>query len=67
MKGRNHKTNRKSDDPYFCTYTDEELEFLKAIDKYKSDYHRMYPNCKEVLYVAKCLGYKKVIDESNKS
>ncbi len=41
-------------------YSDEELAFLKAIDKYKREQRRPYPSWREVLDIAKSLGYRKV-------
>lgn len=68
-QGRSSKNrNLRSQDHFFHeSYTGEELEFLKAIDKYKNDYQRPYLNYREVLYIAICLGYKKVIDKSAES
>jgi hypothetical protein len=40
-------------------YTDEELEFMRAIDKYKSLNNRPHPTLCEVLAVAKALGYRR--------
>lgn len=40
-------------------YTDDELEFLKAIEKYKRDHNRPHPTWHEVLAVLKSLGYEK--------
>lgn len=40
-------------------YTAEELEFLKAIDRYKRLHRRPHPNWAEVLRVARDLGYRK--------
>ena len=40
--------------------TPEELEFLKAIERYQRYYERRYPSWREVLFVAHCLGYRKV-------
>lgn len=41
-------------------YSSDELEFLKAMDRYKRQYHRPNPTCCEVLAVLKTLGYRKV-------
>jgi hypothetical protein len=41
-------------------YSDEELDFLRAIDAYKRINGRPYPTWPEVLAVAKSLGYRKV-------
>ncbi len=44
-------------------YTDEEFEFLKAMDRYKRDYHRPNPTCCEVLAVLMSLGWRKVVPD----
>jgi len=41
-------------------YTDEEFEFLKAVDKYKREKRRPFPTCSEILAIARALGYRKV-------
>lgn len=41
-------------------YTDDEVEFMKALDKYKRDNRRPFPTCSEVLEVLFKLGYCKV-------
>lgn len=38
----------------------DELEFLQAIEAYQRQYGRRYPTWREVLFVARCLGYRKV-------
>jgi hypothetical protein len=43
-------------------YTDEEREFLLAMDRYKRAYRRPYPTWREVLHVLKCLGWRKVAE-----
>ena len=40
--------------------TDEQFEFIKAVDKYKRLHSRPFPSLTEVLEIAKRLGYKKV-------
>lgn len=40
-------------------YTDEEREFMIALDRYKRENHRPHPTCVEVLQVLKNLGYSK--------
>lgn len=40
-------------------YTDEEREFMMAMDRYKREAHRPYPDCRDVLRVARQLGYRK--------
>jgi hypothetical protein len=43
-----------------CNYTDEEREFLQAIDRYKRAKRRPYPTWREVLNVLRGLGWRKV-------
>ncbi len=40
--------------------TAEQVEFGKAMDRYKREYNRPYPNWIEVLNVARSMGYRKV-------
>jgi hypothetical protein len=45
--------------------TDEEREFLRAIDGYKRHWGRVYPTWLEVLAVVKHLGYRRAdVDEA---
>jgi len=41
--------------------TPEEFEFLKAIERYQRLHERRYPTWREVLFVIRCLGYRKVV------
>lgn len=41
-------------------YSDDELEFLKAIDRYKRENDRPNPSWREVLQIAHSLGYRKM-------
>jgi hypothetical protein len=40
-------------------YTDEEREFLVALERYRQSRHRRFPSCREILQVIKSLGYEK--------
>lgn len=40
----------------------EELEFLRAIERYQRKYRRRYPSWREVLGVLRSLGYRKVAE-----
>lgn len=40
--------------------TDEEWEFMKAMEAYKKRWRRRYPSWREVLFVLHCCGYRKV-------
>jgi hypothetical protein len=43
-------------------YTAEQLEFMKAMEKYQKETGRKFPTCSEVLQVAISLGYRKVTE-----
>ncbi len=60
---RREKVNRRRQiDPTTCErdYTDDEVEFMHALDRYKRTSGRMFPTCSEVLEVLRDLGYRKV-------
>lgn len=42
-----------------CDISDDEWEFMKAIAAYQKRWNRRYPSWREVLHVARCLGYRK--------
>ncbi len=52
---------RRQIDPTTCErdYTNEEVEFMHALDAYKRTSGRMFPTCSEVLEVLKGLGYQR--------
>jgi hypothetical protein len=59
---RRVKVNRRRQiDPTTCErdYTEEEIEFMGALDAYKRSSGRMFPTCSEVLEVVRNLGYEK--------
>ncbi|MCC6126773.1 MAG: hypothetical protein IT426_17560 [Pirellulales bacterium] len=59
---RRAKVNRRRQiDPTTCErdYTQEEIEFMRALDDYKRANGRMFPTCSEVLEVIHKLGYEK--------
>ena len=45
--------------------TDEQFEFLMAIDQYRRKNKRSFPTWTEVLEVVKALGYRKVAEPSS--
>jgi hypothetical protein len=60
---RRQKVNRRRQiDPTTCErdYTDQEVEFMNALDDYKRKSGRMFPTCSEVLEVFRSLGYVKL-------
>ena len=57
------KVNRRRQiDPTTCErdYTDDEVEFMNALDDYKRKSGRMFPTCSEVLEVIRSLGYVQI-------
>ncbi len=50
---------RRQIDPTTCErdYTDEEIEFMQALDAYKRVSGRMFPTCSEILEVIRDMGY----------
>lgn len=50
---------RRQIDPTTCErdYSNDELEFMRALDDYKRSSRRMFPTCSEVLEVIRSLGY----------
>src|SRR5207253_5985915 len=62
-KERRHLGERRRQvDPTTCErdYTDDEIEFMKAMDQYKRSNRRPFPTWREVLEVLRSLGYRKV-------
>ena len=60
---RRQKVNRRRQiDPTTCErdYTENEVEFMNALDDYKRKSGRMFPTCSEVLEVIHALGYIKL-------
>ena len=52
---------RRQVDPTTCEkdYSDEEIDFMKAMDLYKRSNRRPFPTWSEVLEVLRSLGYRK--------
>lgn len=53
---------RRQIDPTTCErdYTDAEIEFMTAMDRYRRESGRPFPTWSEVLEVVRSLGYQKV-------
>ena len=53
---------RRQIDPTTCErdYTNDEIEFMHALDAYKRANGRMFPTCSEILEVVRSLGYERV-------
>ena len=58
---RRKVTRRRQIDPTTCErdYTEEEIEFMHALDRYKRSSGRMFPTCSEILEVIRNLGYER--------
>lgn len=63
LERREKVARRRQIDPTTCErdYTDEEVEFMRALEQYKRTSGRMFPTCSEVLEVLRGLGYAKGI------
>lgn len=61
LQRREKVSRRRQIDPTTCErdYSDDELEFMHALDRYKRTSGRMFPTCSEVLEVIRALGYSK--------
>lgn len=61
LQRREKVSRRRQIDPTTCErdYSDEEVEFMHALDTYKRTSGRMFPTCSEVLEVIRGLGYVK--------
>ena len=53
---------RRQIDPTTCErdYTNDEIEFMQAMDDYKRKSGRMFPTCSEILEVVRSMGYERV-------
>ena len=53
---------RRLVDPTTCEkeYSEDEIDFMRAMDQYKRDNRRPFPTWSEVLEVLTALGYRKV-------
>jgi hypothetical protein len=63
---RRRAERRRQIDPTTCErdYSDEEIDFMKAMDTYKRRSGRQFPTWSEVLEVLKSLGYRQVAEPS---
>lgn len=59
IEKREKVQRRRQIDPTTCErdYSDQEVEFMNAMDEYKRTSGRMFPTCSEVLEVIRDLGY----------
>jgi hypothetical protein len=66
IQRREKVSRRRQIDPTTCErdYTDDEVEFMNAMDQYKRTSGRMFPTCSEILEVIRGLGYEKRAPEA---
>jgi len=59
LERREKVARRRQIDPTTCErdYSEQEVEFMNALDVYKRQSGRMFPTCSEVLEVIRDLGY----------
>ena len=57
LENSNETTRRRKIDPTTCErdYSNEEMEFMDALDLYKRKSGRMFPTCSEILEVVRDL------------
>jgi hypothetical protein len=62
--GKDRRERRRQIDPTTCErdYTDDEIQFMKAMDQYKRDNRRPFPTWSEVLEVLRSMGYRRVAE-----
>ncbi|QDU87500.1 hypothetical protein Pla175_08620 [Pirellulimonas nuda] len=62
LERRKKVVRRRQIDPTTCErdYSDDEVQFMNALDEYKRASGRMFPTCSEVLEVVRGLGYVKL-------
>ena len=61
--GERRKVQRRRQiDPTTCErdYSNDEIEFMQAMDAYKRASGRMFPTCSEILEVLRDLGYERI-------
>lgn len=63
-RARQESGRRRQIDPTTCErdYTEDETDFMKAMDRYKRENRRPFPTWSEVLEVLRSLGYRKVAE-----
>lgn len=63
-KSERRKKRRRQIDPTTCEreYSEQEIEFMRAMDEYKRASGRMFPTCSEILEVLTKLGYRQVTE-----
>lgn len=69
-RGDRRKVQRRRQiDPTTCErdYSNDEIEFMQALDEYKRQNGRMFPTCSEILEVIRGLGYRRIEEDVDSS
>jgi hypothetical protein len=69
-KGQRRKVQRRRQiDPTTCErdYTNDEIEFMQALDAYKRANGRMFPTCSEILEVIREMGYVRLPQDADEA
>lgn len=69
-KGERRKVQRRRQiDPTTCErdYSQDEIEFMRALDDYKRSSGRMFPTCSEILEVIRAMGYVRMPQDGQAS
>ena len=63
---RRNVERRRQIDPTTCErdYSDQDVEFMRAMDEYKRKSGRQFPTWSEVLEVIHALGYRQIAEPS---
>ncbi|MDG3006545.1 hypothetical protein [Paludisphaera mucosa] len=66
IERRERKERRKRIDPttFEKQYTDDEMEFMNAMQRFKELSGKSFPTYAEVIKVAVGLGYRKIVDDA---
>ncbi len=69
IERREKVTRRRQIDPTTCErdYSNDEIEFMHALDAYKRTSGRMFPTCSEILEVIRSLGYVRLMQQAAES
>lgn len=59
-----HPPAKNPSSAYFdgATYTEEQLEFIKACQRFREEHHYRNPTYQEILTIAHSLGYRRTED-----
>ncbi len=62
-RARTERRRRIDPTTFDKQYTDEEMEFMNAVQRFKEQSGKSFPTYREVIKVAVLLGYRQVVDD----